>query len=62
MSSTVSMVRIERKQALAVVTLASPDYNRLNRAMLVELQSALQQLQEPGVRAVLLNAESPVFS
>jgi len=58
----VPMVRFARKQGLAVITLANPDYNRLNRAVLAELQGALKEVQEPGVRAVLLKAEGPVFS
>ena len=60
--STTQPVHFERKQDLAVVTLANPDFNRLNRAVLSGLQRALQHIRQPGVRAVLLKADGPVFS
>src|SRR5260221_2334092 len=56
------LVRFERKQGLAIVTLANPDSNRFNRSVLMGLQQALTQIREPDVRAVLLKAEGPVFS
>jgi enoyl-CoA hydratase/carnithine racemase len=60
--STTQHMHFERKQDLAVVTLANPDFNRLNRAVLSGLQQALQHIRQPGVRAVLLKADGPVFS
>jgi enoyl-CoA hydratase/carnithine racemase len=56
------LVRFERKDGLGVITLANPDYNRLNRGVLAGLQQALQQVRQPGVRAVLLKAHGPVYS
>jgi len=60
--STTQHVHFERKQDLALVTLANPDLNRLNRAVLSGLKQALQHIRQPGVRAVLLKADGPVFS
>src|SRR5580658_5057766 len=55
-------VRLERKEGLAILTLANPDSNRLNRAVLNGLTSALTQIRQADVRAVLLKAEGPRFS
>jgi len=50
-------VRTARKNGLLIVTLANPDGNRMNRAVLRGLQEALTQAKKPDVRAVLLNVE-----
>ena len=49
---------LERKKGLAILTLANPDANRLNRAVLNGLDKALAELPQPDVRAVLLNEGS----
>src|SRR6266704_2729727 len=55
-------VRTARKNGLLIVTLANPDGNRMNRAVLRGLQEALTQARKPDVRAVLVRAEGAVFS
>jgi len=55
-------VRTARKNELLIVTLANPDGNRMNRAVLRGLQEALTQAGKPDVRAVLVRAEGAVFS
>jgi enoyl-CoA hydratase/carnithine racemase len=54
--------RTTLKDGLLIVTLANPDGNRMNRAVLRGLQEALIQAKKPDVRAVLLKAEGAVFS
>jgi enoyl-CoA hydratase/carnithine racemase len=56
------MVRFKRKEGLAIVTLANPDFNRINHTMLSGLQKVLAQIRQPDVCAVLLKAEGEVFS
>ncbi len=59
---SIEQVRAARKDGLLTVTLANPDSNRMNRAVLRGLQEALAQARKPDVRAVLVRAEGPVFS
>jgi enoyl-CoA hydratase/carnithine racemase len=59
---TTEMLRIEVKEGLATLTLANPDKNRLNRAVLNGLSAALVRINQNDVRAVLLKGEGPVFS
>ena len=56
------LVRTARKDGLLIITLANPDGNRLNRAVLSGLQEALAQAGKPDVRAVLARAQGAVFS
>ena len=56
------MLKLEVRQGLAVLTLANPDKNRLNRAVLDGLQAALPRISQGDVRAVLLKGEGQVFS
>jgi enoyl-CoA hydratase/carnithine racemase len=62
MTTTSEAVRFDRQVGLAIITLANPDANRLNRAVLAALQEALAKLRQPGVRAVLLRGDGPAFS
>jgi len=55
-------VRTVREDGLLIVTLANPDGNRMNRAVLRGLQEAVAQARKPDVRAVLVRAEGTVFS
>jgi enoyl-CoA hydratase/carnithine racemase len=55
-------VRTARNDGLLIVTLANPDGNRMNRAVLRGLQEALAQATKSDVRAVLLRAEGAAFS
>ena len=55
-------VTLERKKGLAILTLANPDANRLNRTVLEGLNAVLAGLQQPDVRAVLLKGEGQIFS
>src|SRR6266436_3619470 len=59
---SIEQVRAARKDGLLIVTLANPDGNRMNRAVLRGLQEALAQARKPDVRAVFVRAEGPVFS
>jgi enoyl-CoA hydratase/carnithine racemase len=59
---SIEQVRAARKDGLLIVTLANPDGNRMNLAVLRGLQEALAQARKPDVRAVLVRAEGPVFS
>src|SRR5258708_29530072 len=59
---SIEQVRAARKDGLLTVTLANPDLNRMNRAVLRGLQEALAQARKPDVRAVFVRAEGPVFS
>src|SRR5712672_161060 len=59
---SIEQVRTARKDGLLIVTLANPDGNRMNRAVLHGLQDALAQARKPDVRAVLVRAEGTVFS
>jgi enoyl-CoA hydratase/carnithine racemase len=59
---SIELVRAARKDGLLIVTLANPDGNRMNRAVLRGLQEALAQARKPDVRAVFVRAEGPVFS
>src|SRR5258708_9543967 len=54
--------KLALKAGRGVLTLANPDKNRLNRAVLDGLRAALPRLARPDVRAVLLKGEGPVFS
>ena len=56
------MIKVEVRQGLAVLALANPDKNRLNRAVLDGLQAALPRISQNDVRAVLVKGEGPVFS
>jgi len=56
------MLKLKVTVGLATLTLANPDKNRLNRAVLDGLKSALPRLGQADVRAVLLCGEGPVFS
>lgn len=55
-------VKLEVREGLAILTLANPDKNRLNRAVLDGLQAALPRIGQADVRAVFLKGEGPVFS
>ncbi|AXQ29595.1 enoyl-CoA hydratase/isomerase family protein [Solimonas sp. K1W22B-7] len=55
-------IRLSIDAGVAELTLANPDMNRLNRAVLDGLRSVLPRLREPDVRAVLLTGEGAVFS
>jgi enoyl-CoA hydratase/carnithine racemase len=55
-------LKLEVRQGLAVLTLANPDKNRLNRVVLDGLRATLPRISGSDVRAVLLKGEGPVFS
>jgi enoyl-CoA hydratase/carnithine racemase len=59
---TTEQLKVEVRNGLAVLTLANPDLNRLNCAVLDGLSAALPQLQGPEVRAVLIKGEGQAFS
>lgn len=59
---TTEHLRFEVKNGLAILTLANPDMNRLNRAVLERLSATLPRLQAPEVRAVLIKGEGQAFS
>lgn len=55
-------LRFERRDALAVLTLANPDGNRFNRAILDGLTEALAEISAGGYGALLLQGDGPLFS
>lgn len=59
-----SVVRVSREEAVAVVTLARPEKrNALSLGLMRELMAALREVSvETSVRAVILAAEGKVFS
>ena len=59
---TTEVLKLEVKEGLATLTLANPDKNRLNRAVLDGLRAALPRISQDDVRAVLIKGEGPVFS
>jgi enoyl-CoA hydratase/carnithine racemase len=60
--TTDAPVRFDRQGGLAIITLANPDANRLNRAVLSGLQGALAQARHPDVRAVLMRGDGSAYS
>lgn len=62
--SAAIQVRSERKDAVAILTLANPARrNALSRAMLTELRDQLAAIAtDCGVKCVILRAEGPAFS
>jgi enoyl-CoA hydratase/carnithine racemase len=59
---TAEQVRLELKGKLAIVSLANPDGNRLNKAVLARLRAALDDIKQTDVRAVLVRGDGPIFS
>lgn len=55
-------IRFEKKNGLALLTLANPDGNRIGFGVLRGLQAALAEIKKPGTRAVLLRGDGPAFS
>jgi enoyl-CoA hydratase/carnithine racemase len=56
------MLKLKVKEGLAILTLANPDKNRLNRAVLEALRAALARISQADVRAIFLKGEGPAFS
>ena len=58
-----TLVRSERRGALALLTLDRPPLNALDRALLCELEARIAELaQGPGVRAVVLTGAGRAFA
>lgn len=55
-------LRFERREDLAVLTLANPDGNRFNRSILDKLTDVVAEIGEGGFGALLLLSDGPLFS